>query len=388
MLDRVEGELETEEMVVLTGMRQVGKTTLLKYLFEKVNSPNKLILDMENPLYRKIFEEENYDNVWKNLEAFGIKKEPKAYLFLDEIQNLPMLPKVAKYLYDHYQTKFFLTGSSSYYLKNLFPESMAGRKLVFEIFPLVFEEFLVFKGEKRENRAEFRLMAEGKNRIEYELWKKYYDEYLEFGGFPKVVLEGDRNRKKELLGEVFKSYFEIDVKNLADFADISKVRDLILLLVSRIGAKVDISKLASELGVSRETVYNYLAFLEYTYFIFLVPKFSKSIDRQAAGEKKLYFCDGGLTGFLGRLSDGQRLENAVFNSLRLGRREISYFDKKGGFEVDFVIDGKTALEVKKHPSGRDMVNLKLRAKSLGLTENYVVSYDFVEDGGVILAMDV
>ncbi|TSC85322.1 MAG: ATPase [Microgenomates group bacterium Gr01-1014_16] len=379
MLDRVEKEMGTDEAVVLTGMRQVGKTTILKYLYEKIDSANKLVLDMENPLHRKIFEEENYDNVWKNLEPFGIKKDPKTYLFLDEIQNLPGLPKVVKYLYDHYKTKFFLTGSSSYYLKNLFSESMAGRKLVFEIFPLDFKEFLVFKGK---------VMTEGKSRVKYELWKKYYDEYLEFGGFPKVVLESDRRRKLELLEEIFKSYFEIDVKNLADFSDITKVRDLILLLVSRVGAKMDISKLASELGTSRETIYNYLAFLEQTYFIFLVPKFSKSIDRQAAGEKKLYLCDTGLASFLGRLSDGQRLENAVFNCLRSRAEKINYYDKSGGFEIDFVLDGNTAVEVKKHPSGRDMANLKKRAGALGLTRNYVASYDFVDDERVVLAMDI
>jgi len=100
---------------------------------------------LENPLHRKLFEEENYDNIWNNLANFGISREDKSYIFLDEIQNLPQVNSAIKYLYDHWPVKFFLTGSSSFYLKNLFSESLAGRKLVFELFPLTFREFLGFK---------------------------------------------------------------------------------------------------------------------------------------------------------------------------------------------------------------------------------------------------
>ena len=145
----LEAELETKEMVVITGMRRVGKTTALNHLYGLVKSSNKVMLDLENPLHRKIFEEENYDAVWNNLEVFGIVRTIKAYIFIDEVQNLPELSRVVKYLYDHADVKFVLTGSSSYYLRNLFPESLAGRKMVFELFPLSFGEFLEFKGVKR-----------------------------------------------------------------------------------------------------------------------------------------------------------------------------------------------------------------------------------------------
>ena len=387
LLARLERELETEEMVVITGMRQVGKTTILKYLFDKVMSKNKATLDLGNPLNRKVFEEENYDNIWRNLRQFGVENDKKAYLFLDEVQNLPEISRVAKYLFDHYRVKLFLTGSSSFYLKNLFPESMAGRKLIFELFPLTFEEFLIFKGVERKVSSGFGDKAKNKNRVAYGLYVKYYDEFLEFGGFPKVVLESNLDRKKGLLGEVFKSYFEQDVKSLADFENLSKVRDLILLLTSRVGSKVGITKLASELGVARETVYGYLAFLEQTYFISLLPKFSKSVDRQAAGEKKLYFCDVGLSNFLGRLSWGQILENGVFQCLRTDTG-LTYYEKWGSFEVDFITNSKVGLEVKKSPSRRDLSNLKKRSKLLGLAEFYAVSYDFSQDKEVILGMDL
>lgn len=86
---RLVAELDTEEVLVVTGMRRVGKTTALKYLYNLVESKNKAMFDLENPLHRKVFEENNYDNVWQNLGSFGLNPEKKAYIFVDEVQNLP-----------------------------------------------------------------------------------------------------------------------------------------------------------------------------------------------------------------------------------------------------------------------------------------------------------
>ena len=141
--------LESPEIVVLTGMRRVGKTTLYRALFDSIQSSNKVFLDLENPLIQKVFEEVDYRNIPANLREFGIRPDEKAYLFIDEIQTMPDIVKAVKYLYDHFGFKFFLTGSSSYYLKNLFPESLAGRKFVFHLYPLDFEEFLAFKDAPR-----------------------------------------------------------------------------------------------------------------------------------------------------------------------------------------------------------------------------------------------
>ncbi|KKS42324.1 MAG: ATPase, partial [candidate division CPR1 bacterium GW2011_GWA2_42_17] len=213
ILSKLEKELLTKEIIVLTGMRQIGKTTLLKHLFSLVASQNKAIFDLENPLQRKIFEAENYDAIWQGLAEYGLKNTERAFIFIDEMQNLPEISKVVKYLYDHYQVKFFLTGSSSFYLRNLFPESMAGRKIIFELFPLTFSEFLVFKGVSREEAFDFEDKAKKKNRIAYELYLPFYQEFMDYGGCPAVVLEKDYARKKELMQEIFTSYFEKDVRN-------------------------------------------------------------------------------------------------------------------------------------------------------------------------------
>lgn len=334
-----------------------------------------------------MFEEDNFDVVWDNLKEFGINNQEKAFIFMDEVQNLPQVSQVVKYLYDHWQVKFVLTGSSSYYLRNLFPESLAGRKIVFELFPLTFEEFLVFKGKQHTKRVNWKRKAKEKNKIRYEMMAADYNEYLEFGGFPAVVLEENQKRKQKLLGGIFTAYFEKDAKNLADFRDMSKLRDLILLLIPRIGSRLDVGKLAAELSLSRETVYNYLAFLEQTYFITLLPKFSGSIDRQAAGSKKVFLCDGGVANVLGRMSAGQLFEQSVFANLR-PEHKLHFYNKEGKNEIDFVVDKQVALEVKVSVSRQDMDHLHKRVAGLRIKEKYGVSLSYTDEAGVILATDL
>lgn len=387
ILPQLEKELATREVTVITGMRQVGKTTVLLYLFGLVASTNKALLDLENPLHRKIFEEENFDAVWSNLSQFGITNKEKAYIFLDEVQNLPQISHVVKYLYDHWHVKFLLTGSSSYYLKHLFPESLAGRKIVFELFPLTFREFTRFKGKEKDMADAFSEKAEKKNKIAYASYSPYYQEYLEFGGFPAVVLEESQERKRLLLQEIFTSYFQKDAKTLADFRDLGKLRDIILLLVPRIAGRIEIGKLATELSITRETVYNYLTFLEQTYFISLLPRFSKSIDRQAAGSKKLFFCDAGIANALGKTSLGQLFEQSVFQNLRPAHI-LNYYSREGRNEIDFIVDGRIALEAKLSTSHQDIDHLNRRAKGLGLTEYYLTSLQYSSRREIILATDL
>ncbi|MBI5620566.1 ATP-binding protein [Candidatus Gottesmanbacteria bacterium] len=383
----LEAELETKEMTILTGMRRVGKTTALRHLYGFVKSDNKTLLDLENPLHRKLFEEEQYDNVWYNLSQFGITNVRKAYIFVDEVQYLPEVSKVVKYLYDHWDVKFILTGSSSFYLRNLFPESLSGRKILFEMFPLNFSEFLVFRETSRVAQKSWSARALQKNRISYERLIALYDEYMEFGGFPSVVLEENYERKRVLLSEIFTSYFEKDAKNLADFRDMSKLRDLILLLIPRVGNRIEILKLAATLSVSRETVYAYLSFLEQTYFISLLPKFSGSIDRQAAGSKKVFLCDSGLLNILGRASQGQMFEQSVFQNIR-GAHTLHYYSKDGASEIDFIVDQSCAMEAKLSMSGHDVTTLSRRSAPLKLTEQYVVTHEYADHPKAILATDL
>jgi len=113
---------------------------------------------MENQIDQLIFEESDFNRILDNLATRGIQKSEKIYLFIDEIQLASQIIRPLKYLYDHYKIKFVTTGSSSFYLKNLFSASLSGRKFTKELFPLDFEEFLWFKGVDVPFKNEFSAM--------------------------------------------------------------------------------------------------------------------------------------------------------------------------------------------------------------------------------------
>ncbi len=381
-------QIDKPDITVLTGMRRVGKTTMLQMIFDEIESTNKVFLDLENPLDQKAFEETDYNNIWYNLQAYGITNKEKAFIFLDEIQSSPSIVSPIKYLHDHYNVKFFLTGSSSFYLKNLFSESLSGRKQIFELYPLDFVEFLVFKGRKKDFVDDFALKEKRKSSIIFEKVKKLYEEYLEFGGFPQVVLTDDYRGKVHQLNDIFKSYFEMEVRRLADFKPINNFRDLMLLLLQRTGAKLEISKLASEVGVSRDTIYSYLAFLQGTYFIDLVVPYTLNRDREVSGAKKLYICDNGFIRHFGKVNEGSLLENGVFLDLRK-YGTVRYYQKRSGQEIDFILPEKgVGIEVKKKGVDRDYHKLASLCRTLDINRFYVVTQDFRESKGFIAAPDL
>ena len=132
----LENHLNRPQATVITGMRRVGKTTALKLLLNKIEHTNKIYLDFEKIENRVLFNQNSYGDTESGLKAMGLDFTKPAVLALDEIQLVPHSPSIIKYLYDTYTIKFILTGSSSYYLKNHFTESLAGRKRIFEMYPL------------------------------------------------------------------------------------------------------------------------------------------------------------------------------------------------------------------------------------------------------------
>ncbi|MFQ6614419.1 MAG: ATP-binding protein, partial [Fidelibacterota bacterium] len=218
--------------------------------------------------------------------------------------------------------------------------------------------------------------------------KKYYGEYLLFGGFPQVVLAENEIQKRRYLGDIFTSYFEKDVKVMADFRRMSAFRDLLFLLLQRIGSKLDITKLSSEVGVSRETVYSYISFLEATYVLFLISPFTRNVDREISGTKKVYFCDNGLLNQFARVSSGSLLENAVFLNLRKFGT-LNYYQRRSGMEIDFILqDKQIALEVKTRGTVSDYNTLSRLSTSLGLKEHYLISQTFGQEEYIIPASDL
>lgn len=369
--------LPHKNALIITGMRQVGKTTLLRQLYAEVSSP-KLWFDLDNPLDQKIFESLDYHAIYDYLISLASSRRKKLTVFLDEVQNLPQITKVIKFLLDHYGIKFIVTGSSSFYLKNLFPESLSGRKFLYELPPLTFREFLYFKNILNPKQARaFSLTTNPSafNEIEYHRRENLYREYLNFGGFPEVIHTADITTKKSILKNIFTSFFEKDLQLISDYKDIRELRDLILLLVPRVGSMLDITKLAAELGVERAKIYHYLEFLQGAFFIRLIPKFSHSIDRSVAGGKKIYFTDTGILNTIGPVNAGQLLENAVINQLA-AYVKISFYNQRNTAEIDAIINNQTALEIKLNGTQQDYAKLTKLAAKLNIKKSRVISQTY------------
>ncbi len=382
-------ELDNDLTIVITGMRRVGKTFLLYDLFSQIKTKNKIFLDLEKPENRQVFMEEGYEAIINNLKLLGIslaKKKPgegnlkkqRAWIFLDEIQYLKKIPSFIKYLSDHFFVKFIVSGSSSFYLKNLFSESLSGRKIVFNLSPLDFGEFLIFRGFKNPPIAHsLKELPKFNTRMIYTLYQPLFLEYLQTGGFPQVVLTNNPEKQKLILSEILQSYLTIDVRTLSDIKGIVELEKLIRVLPIRIGQKLDISKISLEIGISRQTVNNYLNFLEETFVIKRLRPFSRSPDREISATPKLYFVDIGLASVFSTLSEGQRLENAVFSHLARFY-DLNYYQRKSGVEIDFILNKKIGIEVKTFATDYDLKKLSHLTNNLGIDEYYVFSQNLAK----------
>lgn len=353
---------QTPLVTVLTGMRRTGKTTLVRQLLVDLPNKNSLFIDLQRPDNRELFEQKNYEAIRESFIAQGLSANKPMVVVLDEIQLAPDSSSAMKYLFDHHHIKFIVTGSSSYYLKNLFPESLSGRKKLFELYPLDFGEFLTFKHvpySKRDwKKGDF-------NSAEYHRLSSYYEEYVRFGGFPQVVLAQSEAEKRDLLLDIMASYVNIDIRSLADFSDERNLYALAKLLAARIGGRVEYTNLSQLVGLSRPTVTNYISFFEKTYLVTTVPVYTKSVDREIVKARKLYFCDTGLANTLSELSSGSQFENTLFNQLaRVGH--LQYYALKTGQEIDFIVDGALAIEAKETPVEGDLDRLAQMSRRAGV----------------------
>lgn len=361
----LENHLNKKQVTVITGMRRVGKSTALKYLINQADTDNKVYMDLERIENQNIFSQNSYLDIERSIELMGFDFKKPGIIAIDEIQMSKNSSSVIKSLYDSYGTKFIVTGSSSFYIKNHFSESLAGRKKIFEMYPLDFEEFLIFKNQNPKNLQK----EKWKSFLPtfYNLYKSLYEEYIQFGGLPEVVLANTAQEKKDYLKDVLNAHIELDIKLLGDINSSDALYKLIFLLASRVGSKVDYSKIGSLLGINRLKVKEYILLLEHTFLIKNIKPFTKGIVKEITKQTKVFFTDTGLLQICGQLSSGSIFENAIASQLcQIG--EVNYYEKSSGTEIDFILDKKTAIEVKETPTAFDLKTLQRRAESLEIKD--------------------
>lgn len=364
--------LEDQRILVITGMRGVGKTTALRWLLDQVASINKVYLDLGRLDQRSVFEQHNVDDLVSYLGSLGLTIHQPLTIALDEIQAAPNALPMVKFLYDRYHVKFILAGCASLYLKNHFSETLADRKLIFELTPLGFGEFLDFHGIPYRQRVDWQEMQF--DRQEFNRLKDLYGEFVTYGGLPAVVMEPRPKLKQEVLTALLSTYINQDVGSLAEFRKLSELQLLLQVLSMRIGKKLDPVNLSNIVGISRPTLNGYLDFLEKTYIISQLPAFAGP-DKALALGRRIYFCDNGFAGTLANPGEGAFFENAVYNQLRAYGVD-SFYSLSSESEIDFILaptqSAPAALKVEYHPLKSDHLRLQRVSRKVEIPQAWMV----------------
>jgi hypothetical protein len=241
--------------------------------------------------------------------------------------------------------KFIVTGSGSIELKEKIHESLAGRKRVFEMNPVSFSEFVNYKTDYR---------YEGKLDLFFELEEAKTEllllEYMNYGGYPRIISENIQSEKHLLMNEIFRSYVEKDLVYLLKIERPEVFQLLIRILASQTGNIINYSELAKKSGLTVSTLKKYLWYAEKTYSVAkLNPYFTNSL-KELVKSPCYYFIDLGLRnfalGFLGNLQLPDQLgfvfQNFVFNEIRnnmlLYNEKLQFWRTKDKAEVDFIIN--------------------------------------------------
>ncbi len=378
ILDSIWQWVDDTRLIILVGARQVGKTSILylliKRLIDRGVAPGSIFyFDLEDFELLNVFNGGVRDFL-RYLEAQGINLDQRNYVFVDEIQYMDDPSNFLKLMADHHRNlKFICSGSSTLEVRKKFTDSLAGRKVIFEIPTLSFREYLAFRQEEVLLRA---IGAEGWgatqdasmallsliNIVEppLEIHRKqlqaYYEQYIIYGGYPAVVLENQRDRKLRLLREIYESYVRKDINQLFTVENVTAFNDLVRLMALQIGNLVNLHEVTTSLSISRPTVEKYLFVLENTFILKRVPPFFINKRKEVVKMPKVYYHDTGMRNqavrnfqSLSMRSDtGALIENGVFGSLgtRLSiSNELKFWRMKNGSEVDFIVEGEQLIPV-------------------------------------------
>lgn len=355
VFDEIATHLEKSEITLITGSRQVGKTVILGQLKDFLTHA-KGVRDNQILSY-------NLDIVqdWENFQSQTnfIKflkdrsSDQKLYVFIDEAQRVEDAARFFKGVYDsRLNIKLILTGSSSLEIKAKLKESLAGRKMVFQVPPFTFTEFLRCRDEFLQKL----LFSEKKiNAIDEVKIINLYKEYITYGGYPKVVLSKSAIDKVNTLKEIYSSYVEKDAVGFMDVKNKTAFNRLLKLLAGQIGQLVNIGELAVNLSIDRQTVERYISALEETFILKKITPYFTNSRQEIIKSGKIYFMDLGIRNLVlenfsdidERADKGAVLENAVFAGLtfilRNSLNKLHFWRTKQGAEVDFVIEKKGAL---------------------------------------------
>lgn len=308
-------------ILIISGIRRSGKSTLLHQIRKKLKDSYYVNFDDDRFIR---FTVDDFQSLYEMLvELYGAKK---IFIF-DEIQNITGWERFVRRLHDTGK-KIYVTGSNASMLSRELGTHLTGRHITFSLYPFSFKEFLDF------NNCVIRsidtLTTEQKG-----ILKKYFNEYLEKGGFPEFLQTG----KEEYLKITYENILYRDIITRYNLPHEKTIKEVVYFAVSNIGKEISFNQIRKLTQLtSATTIREYFQYFENSYLTFLISRYNPSLKKQIYYNKKIYFIDTGMAKILGfRTSDdfGRMLENIVFLQLKRQNKEI-YFHKEK-YECDFLI---------------------------------------------------
>jgi len=349
--------LDTPEIIAIIGPRQSGKTTMIKKIISKLNK--SCFISFEDRKILNLFENETK-------EFIDLYVQDNKYLFIDEFQYAKNGGQILKYIFDTEKIKIIISGSSAPEITIKTIKYLVGRVLVFTLYPFSFEEFL----SSQEDLNYLKIYQKYKEKIFKEkieinptmhsFFLSFYEDYLIFGGYPRVVLEKNKEHKKELLKNIYNTYFLREVRDILGLIEDYKLEKLIKALCLQIGNLISYEELSHLSGYAFLSLKKYLNFLEKSFIIKLIRPFFKNKRNEIIKNSKVFFLDTGLRNSIlndfrqlnSRPDKGALLENGLAKEFIKNNLEINYWRDKKKNEIDFIIDfgngKKIALESKSY----------------------------------------
>lgn len=341
LIEKIIPLLKTRDIIVIHGARQVGKSSVMQYLLNYHIKENYFYMDLENLEYLELCNN-GPEKVHNFLIERGLNINKRLFLLIDEIQYLQNPSNFLKIFHDHYpDVKIIVSGSSSFEIKKKFKESLAGRTINFELYPLDFEEFLEFKGKT------YVLKKDNMTQINNEL-KELFEEYNFFGGYPKIVLEKNGENKKLMLSQIIQTYVKKDIRDLGNIRDTHSFNKLLEILASQSGNLLNVEELSNTLKINAQTIKDWLFLLEATYILKLIRPFHKNIRSELTKNPKIFFIDTGLMHLLHLKSFpktllGHSFETSFFSECIKNNIPLNFWRTTNRQEIDFITEKKNSL---------------------------------------------
>ncbi|MBU1679968.1 MAG: ATP-binding protein [Bacteroidetes bacterium] len=333
--------LDSQEIFAVVGPRQSGKTTMLKRILSELDGVNYITLDDITAL--SLFKNDIKSFVELYIKNFN-------YVFIDEIQNAANSGQQLKFIYDTEKTKLIISGSSSAEISIQSLKYLVGRIFIFKLYPFSFGEFLSAKNPKLQNVYNSKLFGDEIN-IEIQ---KYIDEFITFGGYPRVVLSESIEEKKLVLKNIYSTLLLREVKDLIGVSGSDNLISLIKALSLQIGNLINFRELSDLSGFNHQTLKKNINILEELYICKRCYAFHKNPRTEIVKTPKIYFIDYGLRNIIidnfssHRSDKGALYENLIYTEFLKRDKELKYWRTKSGAEVDFILDNEP-IEVKTMP---------------------------------------